>query len=381
MLIAHLSDAHLGRKSPGDPEGAGRLNSFRQALAALAAFDPDAVLVAGDTFDSIKTDAAVIHEAAHSLLNLRTNAGHPIPAVIIPGNHDPADATSLWTAFRQALGGVTNVNLLLTAESVELLDGKLVVEAYPCPTRFSQEPPWEVRLPRRPGATRVILAHGTLQGGPVPEGETDAYPFTERDLQALEADYVALGHFHGLYPPWGEGDECRRAFCYCGTHEPDQFTGEAGYALLATVQAGQTPSLRRIKTGKRDWRQFVLRGAADLDKVERLREEIKASPDPSRYVVRLKVRGGSDWAGAADRLDRLEAALRALGVHVERRGAIRPSVNLADLDLQALASGAIKEALLDLAKEMEQTPDEERRSLLAVALQLGREKIRDGEAL
>ncbi|MFO0966597.1 MAG: hypothetical protein U0793_13570, partial [Gemmataceae bacterium] len=316
---------------------------------------------------------------AHSLVNLRSSAGQPIPALIIPGNHDPADSASLWTAFRQALAGASSVHLLLSAEAVELMDGKLVVEAYPCLTRFSPEPPWAARLPRRPGPARVVLAHGTLQGGPVPEGETDAYPFTERDLQALEADYVALGHFHGLYPPWGDSDECRRAFCYCGTHEPDQFTGDAGYALLATIHPGQTPSLRRVKTGKRDWRQLTLRGSADLDRVDRLLEEIKASPEPSRFVVRLKVRGGADWAGAGDRLDRLEASLRANGVHTERRGAIRPSVNLADFDLQALASGAIKEALLDLAKEMERTTDDERRALLAVALQLGRDKVQDGD--
>ena len=39
MLVAHISDLHLGRKSPkkGDPHGAERLNSFRQAIATLAA--------------------------------------------------------------------------------------------------------------------------------------------------------------------------------------------------------------------------------------------------------------------------------------------------------------------------------------------------------
>ena len=71
----------------------------------------------------------------------------------------------------------------------------------------------------------------------MPEGETEAYPFTQAEVESLGADYVALGHFHGLYPTWGDGDECEKACCYSGTHEPDQFGGAAGYALLATVNA------------------------------------------------------------------------------------------------------------------------------------------------
>jgi DNA repair exonuclease SbcCD nuclease subunit len=382
MLIAHIADVHLGRKSPGDPEGAGRLNSFRQALTVLAGFSPVAVLVAGDTFDAPRMESAVIEEAAQSLLGIRNTNGESIPTVIIPGNHDPADADKLWTVFRDALGATSPVHLILAPTLVNLADGKLLVEAYPCPTRFSSEPPWETRLgaPSGPSTVRVVLAHGTLQGGPVPEGETDAYPFSQSDLQALGVDYVALGHFHGIYPPWGDGDECRRSFCYCGTHEPDQFTGEAGYAVLATVVAGQPTSLRRVKTARREWRQFGVRGSGDLDQMQDLLEEMKASADPAHYVIRLKVRGGTDWgAESLDRLDRLEKAMRALGAHTERRGQIRASASLADFDLQGLSSGAIKEALVSLGSEMEQAADEDRREVLVAAMQIGWEKIQDPE--
>src|SRR5438094_59123 len=82
------------------------------------------------------------------------------------------------------------------------------------------------------GALRVVLAHGTLQGAHVPQVESDAYPFAQADVEGLNADYVALGHYHGLYPPWPGGDECERTICYCGTHEPDQFASDAGYAVL-----------------------------------------------------------------------------------------------------------------------------------------------------
>jgi len=382
MLIAHLSDAHLGRKSAGDAQGAERLNSLRQAVGALARANPDVLLVAGDTFDSQQVEPAVVEEAAKSLAAVRNEHGALIPIVVIPGNHDPAEFDRLWGCFRKALGAAAHVHLACAPAVIELADGKLLIEAYPCATRFSAEPPWERRLPVPPAAARdrirVVLAHGTLQGGPVPDGETDAYPFSQADLDALAADYVALGHFHGVYPAWGDGDACIRSFSYCGTHEPDQFTGDAGYAILATVAAGQPARLRRLKVGRRQWRQVQLAGPADLSKVEALEQEAKASSDPGRYVIRLKIQGRTGWSVAdVERLDALVAALEAVGAQVERRGHIEPRVEVDALDLQGLPSGAVKEALLSLQAELDQTTDEARRAVLTAALLLGWEKLRD----
>src|SRR5262245_9049032 len=188
MLLAHLSHLHPGRKTP--PNGAERLHSLRQALASLAAHNPVAILIAGDTFDGPHLEQPLVEEAAQCFSSATNDRGEPIPVVLIPGNHDPSDADRLWTAFRKALAPACDLRLVLRAQAIELADGDLIVEAYPCPTRYSAEPPWEPRLSvsARPGSFRVILAHGTLQGGPVPDGESDAYPFTQADVEALGAD-------------------------------------------------------------------------------------------------------------------------------------------------------------------------------------------------
>ena len=56
----------------------------------------------------------------------------------------------------------------------------------------------------------------------------------------------------------------------------------------------------------------------DLGKLERLNEEVKASSDPGRFVIRLKLQGGTAWSiDEAGRLEALEAALRA--VHAGQR--------------------------------------------------------------
>lgn len=394
MLVAHISDSHLGRRSPkkGDPHGAGRLNSFRHTIAALARCQPDVLVVAGDTFDSIQVEPAIIDEAAKALSGVRRENGEAVPVVLIPGNHDPADADKLWTTFEACLERSADVRLVRVPKIIELAEGRLLVEAYPCPTRFSAEPPWEERLPvvrGNPASVRVVLAHGTLLGGPVPEDETDAYPFTQAELESLGADYAALGHFHGLYPAWGDGDECQRGFSYCGTHEPDQFVGEAGYAILANVTAGQLARLTRIKTGQRQWRQIRVAGPADLDPLAQLLEALRAEPEPNRYVIRLKTESGSGWAAKdVERLREIEEAVRALGSHIERRGEIKLRVDVQSLDLPGLPSGAVKEALLALKLDFEQceeapaaTPESPaagdpcRREVLATALQLGWERL------
>ena len=266
------------------------------------------------------------------------------------------------------------------ARTIALADGKLLVEAYPCATRFSGEPPWEQRLPlpaAAPGAVRIVVAHGTLQGGPVPEGESDAYPFSEADLLALRADYVALGHFHSVYPAWGDGETCQRCFCYCGAHETVEFGSDVGHAVLASVVAGQPTRLQRVKIGRRQWRQLQLAGPADLDKVERLHQEAKAG-DPGRYVIRLKLQRGNPWSVAeAERLAELEAALLAVGAQVERRGSIQARVDVQALDLAGLPTGAVKEALLSLQRDLEDAKDDERREVIESALQVGWDKLRE----
>jgi DNA repair exonuclease SbcCD nuclease subunit len=370
------------------------LNAFRQAVAALGRCQPEVLVVAGDTFDSIDVEPAIIDEAAKTLSSVREN-GDAIPVVLIPGNHDPADADKLWTAFEACLDGSGNVRLIREPQVIVLAEGKLLVEAYPCLTRYSPGPPWEERLHvarRDPASVRVVVAHGTLQGGPVPEDDTDAYPFTQAELESLGADYAALGHFHGLYPAWGDGDECQRSFSYCGAHEPDQFGGEAGYAILADVTAGQAPRLTRIKTGQRQWRLIPLAGPADLEQLSRLLDTLRAEQEPNRHVIRIKVQSGIGWAAAdVDRLTSVEEAVRALGAHLERRGEIKVRADVDSLDLTDLPSGAVKEALLALKLDFEQseeppamtqnqTAEPCRREVLATALQLGWERIQDRAA-
>jgi DNA repair exonuclease SbcCD nuclease subunit len=374
MLIAHLSDLHLGRKSSVEPLTADRLNTFRRAISRISEQQPDAIVLAGDIFDGPDVESGTVTEAARCLQ--RTGS---IPVIVIPGNHDPAEAVSLWSTFRDALGTATNIRLVLKPEVISLANNRLFVEAYPCTTRYSAEAPWTPRLvlPREiEQAAHVVVAHGTLQGGPVPEGETDAYPFTAEEAEALHADYVALGHFHGVYPPWPGNGEIERTVCYSGTPEPDQFTGDSGYMLLAEVVRNRRTRLSRISVGKRRWISLDLAGPADVARLENLRREI-ADSEPDRFNIRIRVSPHSYWTPAEiQAVAGVEDSLRALGVPVERRGDMQVQLDAATLDLAELPTGAVREALASLRDELGREADPERRAVLVAALQMGWEKLR-----
>jgi DNA repair exonuclease SbcCD nuclease subunit len=375
MRIAHLADLHLGRPSPSDPRGARRLTTLRYALECVAKQSPSAILVAGDTFHSLDVEEAVILQAARLLESTRDEAGRPIPTVVIPGNHDPADATWLWTTFEEALSSDSALTLVRHADCAVLCEGRLLVEAYPCPTRYSAEPPWadRVALPQSAnGVPHVVLAHGTLLGGPVPDEDGDAYPFTDDSARALGADYVALGHFHGIYPAWDGADTVERLLCYAGTHEPDQFGSDSGWVLLADLEKGRPARLTRLRVGRTRWELLEISSAADLARLEALQGEVEGDAEPQRFVIRLKVDRRAQFSPEdAARLESAEAALSALGAQLDRRGEMQAPIDPARLDLAGLPNGAVKQALMSLREEYAVAPDEQRRDVLAAALRLG----------
>jgi DNA repair exonuclease SbcCD nuclease subunit len=379
MRVAHLSDLHLGRCGRTDDVGAQRLISLRTALGRIQACRPDAILVAGDVFDSPSVDRGVIEAAARALDRCRGADGQPIPVAVIPGNHDPADAEALWSAFGGSLTGDSQVRLVLEPECLSLCDGRLVVEAYPCGSRYSPEAPWASRLalPQGvPGRVHVVLAHGTLLGGPVPEGESEAYPFTLAEAEQLGAEYVALGHFHGVYPAWDGDEYVERSVCYCGTHEPEQFGSDAGWVILADLCPGSKARLSRLRVGRRQWTQLALSGPTDLPALEGLRETVECDADPSRFVVRIKIAPTAKFLAeeAAD-IDMTVSTLRALGAQVDRVGEYQTLVNVQTLDLSELPRGAVREALSSLREEWE-TADVDQREVLEAALQLGYVQLR-----
>ena len=66
-----------------------------------------------------------------------------------------------------------------------------------------------------------------------------------------------------------------------------------------------------------------------------------------------------------------------MGAHLERRGKPSARVDVDALDLQSLATGAVKDALLELQSDLASTADARRRAILTAALEIGWEQVQE----
>ena len=201
VVLVHTSDLHVDEDRRGGDGTAG----LRSVLVTARAVRADIVLLAGDTFENNQLGGTILDSAGRLLAEAR------MPVVILPGNHDPALADSVFVRGRFA--EIPNVSIL----------GVTHDEAVPFPSRdveiwghahrdyFSMAP---LRGPRqRSTRWQVAMAHGHYE-----PPETRAKPlrpswvFSDEEIAATAADYLALGHWdremqvgNGVVPAYYSG--------------------------------------------------------------------------------------------------------------------------------------------------------------------------------
>jgi DNA repair exonuclease SbcCD nuclease subunit len=180
--VLHTSDVHLS--NPGSREE----TAFVAAVDLAIELDIDVFLVTGDLFDHARVPDETLERAATELSRLAR------PVVLLNGNHDVMDASSVHDRF-----GVTarcsNVQLLddpegsmLAVPGTDLVVwGRAMVE---------HEPGYRPLhgVPARPDdAWCVVAAHGLVVDD---HGTGRSSTIHTDDLGLLDWDYVALGHVH-----------------------------------------------------------------------------------------------------------------------------------------------------------------------------------------
>jgi DNA repair exonuclease SbcCD nuclease subunit len=205
MRIVHLADTHLGFRQFHRTNDAGRnqreqdiYNAFEHAIAKIVELRPDAVVHAGDLFDSYHPTSAALSVALDGLRHLREA---DIPVVVIAGNHSTPRATATEHVFGvlERFGGVYMV--YNGARGVRI--GDLEVHAI----AHDNDPESVANALRaaRPDSSakfNVLVAHIGVEGlGQVVGSEAGAVTLPGDALaDAGEFDYIALGHLHELAP-------------------------------------------------------------------------------------------------------------------------------------------------------------------------------------
>ncbi len=204
MKIAHLADVHLGFRQFQRLDAAGVNQreadvaaAFRRAIDAVIERRPDAVLIAGDLFHTVRPTNRAIIEAFTGLRRLR-EALPAAPVALIAGNHDTPRSVEAGSILK-----------LMSALGVDVVDDAtrrlhypalgLSVLAVPHAALFGERRSEQWRRDRS-ARYSVLMLHPEIPGL-FPEGVTD-YGGARVDLAELGGggdsafDYVALGHYH-----------------------------------------------------------------------------------------------------------------------------------------------------------------------------------------
>jgi DNA repair exonuclease SbcCD nuclease subunit len=357
MRFLHTADWQLGMSRHYlDPERQGQFDAARRdvlgTLGRLAVSEGcEAVVVAGDVFETNGESARTVRQAMEKLRAL------PLKVFLLPGNHDPLNAASIWDAERFAQACPENVVVLRDETPVEVRPGFEVVGApwrSKRPTSDLLGDLLDTLKPAPPGVVRVVVAHGAVdavapQADPV---SLIRIAGVRAALEAGKAHYVALGDRHST-------TEVTPRVWYSGAPEPTDFDEvDAGNVLVVELDESDLtlpPKVTRHPVGRWRFEQVSaeLGGAAD---VEALRARLAALPDKDRTILNFALRGtlsvaekdaldavreeAADlFAGFRDSSSRSDLAIRPADDDFDTLGLTGFAARALD-DLRELAAGA-----------------------------------------
>jgi DNA repair protein SbcD/Mre11 len=225
VRVLHTADWHVGKSL----KGVSRLDEQEQVLREIVRIareqEVDAVLVAGDLYDSAAPSPAAQRLVVRTLVALAGLGAH---VVVIAGNHDNAATLDAYGPFAKA-AGITMVGAVRTAQTggvVELTTRggeKATVAVLPflsqryavraaelvtqTPAQSTGQYDQQVRGivgalagGFRTDTVNLVMAHLTVVGGVLGGGERQAQSIFEYWVPAAafpaDAHYVALGHLH-----------------------------------------------------------------------------------------------------------------------------------------------------------------------------------------
>jgi DNA repair exonuclease SbcCD nuclease subunit len=350
-----------------------RIDAIRTIGRLARETDAAFVVVSGDVFETNQVDPRTVRRALEALAEV------PVPVFLLPGNHDPLDAASVFRSPTFVRSRPPNVTVLEDAAPHEVLPGVEIVGA-----------PWTSKRPLRdlvaetcagltptPGIVRILVAHGATDDIVALD---DPAAIRLAPAEAAIADgrvaYVALGDRHSTTSVGATG-----RIWYAGAPEPTDYDElDPGNALLVELRADDTCGVTKHPTAA--WRfvrgRFELDGRAGLDDVEAW---FAAQPAKDRTIVKVTLVGTIPLSADA-RLQALLEKHRDLFAAIEQWErhmdlVVRPDDDdFADLHLTGFAQATVDDLR---ARTSDESPESETaRDALALLVRFGGAKDRAG---
>ncbi len=275
MRFFHTSDWHLGQSLYGQSREYEHAAFLAWLLDQITAHQPDALLIAGDIFDTVNPPMSAQEQLYRFLADAHTRLPS-LQIIMIAGNHDSGGRIELPAPLLKALrthvigrvrwlDGALDTSQLL----VPMTDSKDEVQAWCLALPFLR--PAEVTAggqgmstmaavegvyaqlisaakAQSQGQSLVLMSHAHMVGGAISEesersiviGTAEAL---STDLFPSDVDYVALGHLHR---PQAVGGESR--IRYSGSPIPLSFSEEnyKHQVLHVELEVGQQPKIEAL---------------------------------------------------------------------------------------------------------------------------------------
>jgi DNA repair exonuclease SbcCD nuclease subunit len=379
MRFVHTADWQLGMTrhflaGEAQPRYSAARRDAVAGLGSLAAdVSAEFVVVAGDVFEHNQLAPQVISQSLEAMRAIK------VPVYLLPGNHDPLDASSVYTSALFTAECPANVTVLDRPGVHQVWPGLQIVAA-----------PWRSKAPSdlvtdvlrdleggpADGVTRVLVAHGgvdVLDPDPT-KPSLIRLAGVEEALARGAVHYVALGDKHSV----SEVGSSRRVW-YSGSPEVtnyDDVERDPGQVLVVDLDEAdpQRPvTVEARKVGR--WRFSTLsrqvdnsRDIADLDL------NLDLMPDKDRTVLRLALIGSLTVTDRAaldaclDKYSRLFASLRVWDSHSDL-AVIPADGEFTDLGIGGFAAAAVEE-LVETARTGDPESAGDAQAALALLLRL-----------
>lgn len=327
-------------------------------------------MVSGDVFEH---NQLAPRDVSQSLEAMRAIG---VPVYLLPGNHDPLDASSVYTSALFVAERPDNVVVLDRAGVHEVRPGVQIVAA-----------PWRSKAPTSDligdvladlpadGVTRVLVGHGGVDILDPDKNKPSLIRMAavEDALARGAVHYVALGDKHSRTEVGGSG-----RVWYSGSPEVtnyDDIESDPGHVLVVDIDENDARRAVRVESEKVGrWRFVTLRRSVDTDRdIADLDLNLDLLDDKERTVVRLALTGSLTVTDKAkldeclDRYARLFAALTTWERHTDI-AVIPADGEFDDLGIGGFAAAAVDELVATARSEAAEAEDA--RAALGLLLRL-----------
>ena len=373
VKFLHTSDWQLGMTRHFLSEGAqerfsqARFDAIRTLGRVAKEEHCQFMLVCGDVFESNQVDRKTVARALEALKDVS------VPVYLLPGNHDPLNAASVYRSSTFLERKPAHVHVIENATPFHAAEGLEIVGAPWTSKRLVTNPIEDALNDLSPASEtlRICMAHGTVDlFAPDPESAgVIAVAAIERAINEGKVHFVALGDRHSVTKVGG-GERV----WFSGTPVTTDFSEtQSGYALVIEVGSDRV-AIKEVPIGK--WR-FIERRGVDLNschEVEMLRKWLEELGDKECSVVRLHLVGSLTLSFHSMLQNHLLEASDLFGALDARQDdllVVPDDADFADLGFSGFADGTVQRLRSKIAESGEESATARESLMLLLRLARG----------